>query len=97
MGIALPILWIALGVLRVGLDVCLFFLLIRFVLIWRSNGWLERFNDAGRTLVDAIVAKVGALWFRAVQKKLSQRGELLVSFVGLSIVRLVLCEIGKLL
>ena len=51
MGIMLQILCLALSLLIIGLDVCLFFLLIRLVLTWRSNYWLERLNDAGKRLV----------------------------------------------
>jgi hypothetical protein len=81
----------------IGMDIAIFFLLIRLVLMWRSDSWLEQLNEVGRQLVDALAAKVGRLWFRAVRKQLSCRGELLVGLTVLLFVRLTVCEVARLL
>lgn len=81
----------------VGMDIAIFFLLIRLVLMWRSDSWLRQLNDVGRQLVDALAAKVGRLWFRAVRKHLSCRCELLVGLTVLLFARLAACEVALLL
>ena len=81
----------------IGMDIVIFFLLIRFVLMWRSDSWLEPLNDVGRQLVDALATKVGRLWSRAVRKQLSCKGELLVGLTVLLFARLVVCEVAQLL
>ena len=81
----------------IGIDMAIFFLLIRLVLMWRTNSWLERLNDVGRHLADALAAKVGRLWSRAVKKQLSRRGELLVGLTVLLFARLVIYEAALLL
>ena len=40
-----------LSFIAIGLDVCMFFLLVRLFLIWRKISWFERFNDIGKNLV----------------------------------------------
>ena len=81
----------------IGIDIAVLFLLIRLVLMWRSDSWLERLNDVGRQLVDALAATVGRLWSRAVRKQLSCRGELLVGLTALLFARLLVCEVAQLL
>ena len=81
----------------IGMDIAIFFLLIRLALMWRSGSWLERLNTTGRQLVDALTTQVGRLWFRAVHKKLSCRCELLVGLTALVFVRLVVGEVARLL
>jgi len=91
------LLWGLLSFIAIGLDICIFFLLIRFILIWRKASWFEWFNDVGKNLVDAITAKTRQLWYQASQKQLSDRGELLVALTVISFVRFLLCEIATLL
>jgi len=81
----------------IAMDIAIFFLLIRLLLMWRSDSWLERLNDVGRQLVDALAATVGRLWSRAVQKQLSCRGELLVGLTVLLFARLMVYEVALLL
>jgi len=97
MGFMIHIMGIGLWLVRVGLDVCLFFMLVRLVLMWRSFNWLERFNRSGKELVDALAGTVGWIWQRATQKQLSERGKLLVSLAALALVRLVIVEFGRML
>lgn len=97
MGILPGLLWVFLNIVCIGVDIALFFIGVRLVLMWRNISWLERLNDVGKGLVDALAASGGRLWYRAVQKKLSDRGELFVSVLALSIARLLLSEIAILL
>jgi hypothetical protein len=96
MGIALNILLVFLHLMCIGIDVAIFFLLLRFVSMWRRVSWLEQLNEVGRPLVDAIVAKIGRLWYRTVQKQLSCRGVLLVSLTAFLLLRQVISGVGHL-
>lgn len=91
------IIWIAMWVLKVAVDVCVFFLLVRLALLWREAGWLKRFDSAGTQLVDGITSCAGLLWHRVTPKPLSEQGKLLVSLLPLSLVRLVLSEFARLI
>jgi len=97
MGIMFGLLLVILHLVCIGIDIAIFFLLIRLVLMRRSISWLERLNDVGRGLVDAVIVKAATVWDRAVQKQLSDRGAFLVSLLGLLLVRLLLCEAARLL
>jgi len=90
-------LWLLLSLVAIAVDVCMFFLLIRLILTRRNIDRLRGFDDAGRTLVNAVTARTGRLWYRVVRKKLSHQGELLVSLVALLFTWLVLLEIARLL
>lgn len=85
-----------LNLVCIGLDIVLFLAVVRLVLMWRRISWLDKLNDIGKGLVDALAANAGQLWYRATQKKLSYRGELLVSILALSILRLLISEIAML-
>jgi len=96
MGI-LPGLFLAvLNLICIGIDITMFFVLCRIVLMWRKIQWLEKLNDIGKGLVDALSAYTGQLWYKATQKRLSVKGELLLSIVALLLVRATLPEIGRL-
>jgi hypothetical protein len=96
--IILPvILWFILSLLVTGVDVCMFFLLVRLVRMRRNTDRLKGFDDMGRMLVNSITTRTGQLWYRMVHKRLSHQGELLVSLVALLFAWLVLLEIGQLL
>lgn len=96
MGILPGLLWAFLNLLCVGIDIAIFFVAIRLVLMWRNTSWLVRLNSVGKELVAAILSETNRLWYRVAQKKLSVKGELLVSIVGLSVARFLLCEIVRL-
>jgi len=81
----------------IGLDVAMFFILVRFLLLWWRTGWLERLNEVGRNLVDTFTAKVSRFWCRASHKRLSDRGELLVGLMVLLVARILLGELVTLL
>jgi len=91
------LLWGLLSFIAIGIDICIFFLLIRIIVNWKKIKWFERFNDIGKQLIDPISAKTGQLWYRASKKHLSDRGKLLVAITVLSFIRLLLCEFVTLL
>ena len=78
----------------VGLDVAMFFLQIRLVLMWRTVNWLVPFDNAGRILVNAITAKVPL--FLKTQKPLSERGKLIIALVVFALARIILGTILRL-
>ncbi len=66
----------------------MFFLQIRLVVLWRNVNWLVPFDNAGKTLVNAVTAKVSR--FVKTQNPLSERGKLIVALVVFAIARVVL-------
>jgi hypothetical protein len=97
MGALLRLLLAFLHLICIAIDIAIFFLVVRLLLTWRSISWLERLDKVGKELVYALTANVGRLWYRVAEKKLSTKGELLVSVLALSIARLLLSEIAILL
>ena len=78
----------------VGLDVTIFFLQIRLVLLWRQINWLVPFDNAGQSLVNAVTAKVPQ--FLKTQNPLSEKGRLIVALIAFAIARIILETILKL-
>jgi len=72
----------------VGLDIAMFFLQIRLVVLWRNVNWLVPFDNAGKTLVNAVTAIVSQ--FFKTQNPLSERGKLIVALVVFAIARVIL-------
>jgi len=75
----------------------MFFLIVRTVTLWKQISLLVAFNDAGKALVDGYAGIVGRLWGRITQKHLSLKGELLVGFVLLEILRIIIAGFMNLL
>ena len=78
----------------VGLDIAMFFLQIRLILLWRTVNWLVPFDNAGKTLVNAVTAKVPQ--FLKTQNPLSERGKLIIALVVFAIARIILGTILRL-
>ena len=72
----------------VGLDIAMFFLQIRLILRWRNINWLVPFDNAGKSLVNAVTAKVSQ--FLKPQNPLSERGKLIAALVAFAIARIIL-------
>lgn len=88
------IFWPILGLLYlfyIGIQIAIFFLVVRLLVTRWHVGWLEGFNDAGKRLVDAITTRVGLLWYRMVHRHLSPRGELLISILALYLAQFIVC------
>jgi len=78
----------------VGLDITMFFLQIRLVLLWRNVNWLVPFDNAGKSLVNAVTAKVSR--FLKTQNPLSERGKLIVGLIAFAMARIILGTILRL-
>ncbi len=78
----------------VGLDVAMFFLQIRLILLWRTVNWLVPFDNAGEPLVTAVTAKVPR--FLKTQNPLSERGKLIVVLAVFALARIILGTILRL-
>jgi len=72
----------------VGLDIAMFFLQIRLVVLWRNVNWLVPFDNAGKTLVNAVTTKVSQ--FLKTRNPLSEKGKLIVALVAFAIARVIL-------
>jgi len=72
----------------VGLDVAMFFLQIRLILLWRNVNWLTPFDNAGKPLVNTVIAKVPQ--FLGTQNQLSERGKLIIALAVFAIARIIL-------
>jgi len=77
----------------VGLDIAMFFLQIRLVVLWRNVNWLIPFDNAGKTLVNAVTTKVSQ--FLKIPRPLSERGKLIVALIVFAIARVILGTILK--
>jgi len=78
----------------VGLDVAIFFLQIRLILLWRTVNWLVPFDNAGNSLVNTVTSKVPR--FLKTQNSLSERGKLIVALAVFAIARIILGTILRL-
>lgn len=74
--------------LCIALDIALFFLQIRLILLWRTVDWLIPFDNAGESLVSAITVRVPQLV--RTKDPLSERGKLIVALLLFAIVRIIL-------
>ncbi len=72
----------------VGIDVTMFFLQVRLVLLWNNIGWLVPFDNAGVSLVSAITSKVPLVM--STDKQLSEKGKLFVALAVFTVARIVL-------
>ena len=79
----------------VGLDVAIFFLEIRLILLWRNINWLIPFDNAGQSLVTSVILKVPQ--FLKTQNQLSKKGKLIIALVAFVIARLILGTILRLM
>ncbi len=78
----------------VGIDVVMFFLQVRLVLLWKNISWLIPFDNAGSLLVDAVTSKVPQ--FLKTQNPLSEKGRLVAALVVFAIARIILGTILRL-
>lgn len=79
----------------IGLDVAMFFLQIRLIVLWRNVNWLIPFDNTGKSLVNALTSKVPC--FLKTQNPLSEKGKLITTWVTLAIARIILGAILSLI
>ena len=95
MGLFPKLIWIILNLICLGLDIIMLFLLCRIASIWCNNNWFERFNNIGKGLVDALTNYISQLWFKAIQKHLSEKNSLFVCLFTVLVIRLLMSELGR--
>ena len=78
----------------VSLDVVIFFLQIRLIILWKNISWLVPFDNAGKSLVDAVTSKVPQLL--KTKNPLSEKGKLIAALLAFAIARVILGTILKL-
>ena len=67
---------VLLTVACIGMDIIMFFLCIRLLLVYRKTNLLEAFDKAGTDLTDRVIEKTGKLWGHIAMKRLTPRGKL---------------------
>ena len=72
-----------------GIDVVMFFLMIRLLLTWRRIRWLEKFDKAGELLVDGVTSRTDKFWRLRLNRKLSAKGTALVALLFLTVIKTV--------
>ena len=77
----------------IGIDVVMFFLQIRLILLWKNIGWLVPFDNTGKPLVDSVTGKISI--YLKTQKPLSEKGKLIIALIAFAIVRIILGTILK--
>lgn len=85
--------WIAID----AINIAIFLLLWRIVSMGHYGPWLERIKEGAEALLGSFSAAVDQLWYRATQKHLSQRGQLVATTFLIIFGQLVLCGIAGLL
>ena len=75
-----------------GIEIVMFFLLVRIILLFKSIQWLQTFDDAGRTLVDGVVGFVDRGVYRFWKRHLTTKSQLVLAFVLLEVCRVMLIQ-----
>jgi len=86
-----PIYFVALGV-----DILLFFLIVRLIQTWKRISWLASFDKAGAQLVEVTTSKIGKFVKSISNKNLTDKGRILFSIVALTLIKVVLSGFLKL-
>jgi len=74
-----------------GIDIAIFFLQIRLILLWKNISWLIPFDDTGKPLVNAITKRASGLL--KTKRPLSERGKLILILLVFFIARIILAAI----
>lgn len=77
----------------VGLDIAMFFIQIRLILLWTNINWLVPFDNVGKPIVNAVISKVPG--FLKTQRPLSEKGKLIIALLAIAIVRILLGAISR--
>ena len=79
-----------LALLTLGIDIGLFFLLVRLLWLWRPVKGLAGLNQAGEILVNQIVKVIEILTRKFTACELSEKGKLAIGITFLTLVNLLL-------
>ena len=75
----------------IGLDIAIFFIQIRLILLWKNISWLVPFDNTGKPLVNAITRRATGLL--KTKRPLSERGKLILILLVFVIARIILAAI----
>ena len=75
---------------HLGINIAVFFVVIRLILTWKHFTWLTHLDKVGRPLVDSMTNAVGKFVETRWHKKISEKGRLLICLVLLEIAGLIL-------
>ena len=75
-----------------GIQIIMFFLLVRMVLLFKSIQWLRAFDEAGRTLVDGVTGFVDRSVYRIWNRHLTIKSQLILAFVLLELCQAILTQ-----
>lgn len=78
-----------------GIDVTLFFLMVRFVLSFRPFRLLIPFDKTGEILVNATTEMVTRFSVKLFNKDLPEKGRIVASMMALTLIDLMLVWISK--
>ncbi len=90
--VTINLLQIVLSFICNGIEVVMFFLLVRIILLFKSIQWLQAFDDAVRTLVDGVTGVVGHGVYRIWKRRLTVRSQLVLALVLLEVCRAMLIQ-----
>ena len=82
---------VMLSLIHLGINICLFFLIIRWIQSWKEVGWLSGMDNLGRPLTGALTtAARNRLKRKFPQERFSERGLIAICLLVLSLVGFVL-------
>ena len=90
------LIYLMLGVLYficIGIDIAIFFVEIRLILLWKNVNWLVPFDQAGKPLIEALTRQSCRLL--KTKRPLSQRGKLIIILLAFALIRIVLGAIYR--
>ena len=88
----LTLLQIVLNLISNGIEIIMFFLLVRLILQWRSTRWLRAFDDAGKGLVDPTIQLLGKITYRFGKRHLTLKSQLLLALLLLELCHTILIQ-----
>ncbi len=71
-----------------GIDILLFFLLVRLIQTWKRISWLASLDKIGAQLVEATTSRIGNIL--KSNKNLTDKGRILFSIIVLTLIKFVL-------
>ncbi len=77
----------------IGIDIAIFFVEIRLILLWKNINWLVAFDQAGKPLIEALTRQASRLL--KTKRSLSQRGKLIIILPVFALIRIVLGAIYR--
>ncbi len=87
------LLQIVLSLIGNGIEIVMFFLVVRMILQWKSTQWFRSFDDAGKELVDGVSGFIDRGALRLWKRHLKPKSQLVFTFVLLEVCRAMVMQI----